>query len=311
MLKKWIHISEAVEKAKRKIKRRFKGEEKSIKTPWVKMNSTHLGGIEWGMMLTLAGLSGVGKTLFMGQLYRDLHKLNPDQQFIIVLFNFEMTGERLVIRDVIAKTGFSKNKVLSADGFKMDQEDLTVVAKSLDSGTYKSPILLVEKPCTPTEYVEILRGIYEEYKLPILAISDHSLLFEGEKASDKERQTLVELALKIMTLKNEGWSSHIVLTQLNRDLETPARRTPFSPLNYPDKSCIFGSDALYQASDTVMVIHRPYILKFPPQSYGPDKLPTGPDDIYFHFIKLRDGDPTIASMKANFQRMEINDSLNF
>ncbi|TXI86008.1 MAG: hypothetical protein E6Q36_10090 [Chryseobacterium sp.] len=308
MIQPYRHISSAVEGAKQRVRRRLKREEVSLKFPWKKFNQLHLGGMEWGMLMTAAGLSGAGKTLFMGQIYREIFDLNPENDFAVALFNFEMVGERLIIRDAIAKTGMDKDKILTANGSFMGEHDLRVLEEVWDSETYKKPIYLIEKPCTPTDYVDTIEDIYKKTGKRVLGISDHSLLFKGDKESDTERKVLVDLALNIIEQKNEGYSSHIVLTQLNREMETATRRTPCSPLNYPDKSCIFGSDALYQGSDTVLAIHRPAMLNFNGLTYGPDKLATGVDDIYFHYLKLRDGDMGyISEMKADFKNMRILD----
>lgn len=66
-------------------------------------------------------------------------------------------------------------------------------------------------------------------------------------------------------------------------------------------------DALYQCADTVLINHLPYRLGFPANSYGPDKLPCGPSDLYWHFIKIRNGEPYPVAMVADFKNMKIYD----
>ena len=52
------------------------------------------------------------------------------------------------------------------------------------------------------------------------------------------------------------------------------------------RSDLSSSDAMFQASDYVFVIHRPELLHI--TEYGPMRLPTQ-NKIYLHLLKNRDG----------------------
>lgn len=299
------HISEIVIDTKKYIADRRIGLIKSIKTPWNKLNDATMDGFEWSDLTILAGLSSSGKTAWAAQLIREVHDLNKDQDICLLFFTFEMPARKILIRDIIANTKINRKYILSAKGNIINPTQESSAREYLDTIINKD-IYFIEKPCTPKKYEEICREYYKKTGKKIIAISDHSLLFKN-KASFDERGSLVDLFENVMELKNEGWSSHIVLSQLNREIESAIRRNPCSPLNYPDKTCLFGSDAGYQAADNVIIIHRPYLLKFQGDTYGPDKLPTDTDNIYFHCVKLREGEPCILKMKANFSAMEILD----
>ena len=66
-------------------------------------------------------------------------------------------------------------------------------------------------------------------------------------------------------------------------------------------------DALYNASDFVGILHSPYKLNFPPNTYGPLKLSTNPEDIYLHCVKQRDGEEAIIQLTADFKNMRLID----
>lgn len=297
------HISVASQEAMSLIEDRRDGIVKPLATQWKRLNKALQGGFEWGTMTTIGGMSGAGKTAFVAQLYRHLCELNPTQKFIIVFFTFEMTAAKLMLRDIIAATQIHREDLLSTLDRQITPQQVTSVQKFLD-GIKDLPIYFEEQSVTPEEYIEICRWYYEKYGVKVVAIGDHSLLFEGENM-DNDRGMLVRLAKKIMQLKREEWSMHILLSQLNRDIEQAARRVPCSPLNFPDKSCLFASDALYQASDYVIFLHRPYRLKFQGNTYGPENWPCGEDDVYIHIDKQREGNTYILPMKADFKNMQI------
>lgn len=299
------HISEATKEAKKLIEDRRDKIIVPLETCWSKLNKSIIGGFEWGTMTTVGGLSGAGKTAFIAQLYRNLHALNPTQSFIVLFFTFEMTAAKLILRDIIANTKIYREYLLSALGHTISIQQMISVDEFLES-IKDLPIYFVENTQTPEDYIKICREYHVKYKKKIVAIGDHSLLFEGIN-EDNDRGMLVRLSKQIMKVKREEWSMHFLLSQLNREIEKSDRRNPCSPMNYPDKSCLFASDALYQASDYVLILHRPYLLKFVGDTYGPDKLSTGIDDTYIHIIKQREGVPAILKMKANFKEMKIEE----
>ena len=75
-------------------------------------------------------------------------------------------------------------------------------------------------------------------------------------------------------------------------------------LHYPTRSDIFGSDSLFQASDIVMVLHRPELLGL--IKYGIKNLPVT-NMIYLHLLKQREGEPKILSFKNNLKFNSIDE----
>lgn len=81
---------------------------------------------------------------------------------------------------------------------------------------------------------------------------------------------------------------------MNRRIEEPERiNNPAS--HYPMRSDLSSSDSIFQASDYVLVIHRPEILGI--TEYGPNRLPTY-NKVYIHILKNRDaGKPCILEFE--------------
>lgn len=53
-----IPIRDAARDELRYIRGRLSGEIKSLQTPWKKFNKACMNGIEWGSIITIAGMSG-------------------------------------------------------------------------------------------------------------------------------------------------------------------------------------------------------------------------------------------------------------
>lgn len=60
-------IDEVVVETKQYIEDRMSGKEKSLKTGSHKLNSHLMNGFDWGRIITVAGLSGSGKSTIVGQ----------------------------------------------------------------------------------------------------------------------------------------------------------------------------------------------------------------------------------------------------
>jgi hypothetical protein len=89
---------------------------------------------------------------------------------------------------------------------------------------------------------------------------------------------------------------------MNRSIESTDRITNRS-LHYPMRSDVFGSEAVFQASDYLIVLHRPVILGIP--YYGINNIPTD-DIIFLHCLKNRDGETGVIYFKDNlkYNRMD-------
>jgi hypothetical protein len=115
---------------------------------------------------------------------------------------------------------------------------------------------------------------------------------------------LYNLGETITKLKRKYPIAFIVLTQLNRNIDSPDRVINGTIGNYVMTSDIFGADALLQHAETVIGINRPGLYKI--RYYGPDKFIIDDENVLaFHFLKCRNGDTRISFFKAMFQEMRI------
>lgn len=304
-----ITLEEAANQELRYIKGRMDGNIKSLLTPWKKFNIASMNGIEWGSIITVAGMSGSGKTAILNELETGLFEKNPHEKFAVLSFNFEMAARRLVGRKISKAMNYTVKQMYGAD---LEQPHRNFTAANYDqAAAYVNsiknvPVYYVDIPGTVQEIVNTIEHFAmqmpENQYRGVLVTLDHSILVKkfGEQST---LQILYELAAAFNELKKKIKASFVIVSQLNRGIEN-VERIQNKNLHFPMKSDVFGADALYQYSDVFMITHRPDMLKL--DTYGPSDWEVK-DLIYWHMIKVRDGDPIIAKMKNLLKYNQVVD----
>lgn len=276
----------------------------SLKTRWIKFNKQCMGGIEPNTVYTIAGISGSGKSSMANLIQTDIIDLNPNEDVIVLTFSLEMVGFRQVGRTLSNKlrrttsTLYSSETDLDESTFK----DVVNVSNQLK----KYPIYFVDNPSTPTQVNNIIRWFYDKYvkdtNKHFVIIYDHALLTKQEGSTI---ETISELERVFIQAKKLPLTSVIQLAQMNRNIEQPERiNNPLS--HYPMRSDLSSSDSIFQASDYVIVIHRPEILNI--QEYGPNHLPVN-NKVYLHMLKNRDaGKPCILEFENDLMYNNLIES---
>lgn len=265
----------------------------SLKTRWGKFNKQCMGGIEPNVVMTIAGISGSGKSSFANLIQTDLIDLNPDEEVIILSFSLEMVGFRQVGRILSNKLRRTTSTLYSSETDLDDNTFREVVHVSNQLKEY--PIYFVDNPGTPKQVEEIIRDFYSQYventKKHFVVIYDHALL---TKQVGSVIETISELERVFIQIKKLPLTSVIQITQMNRNIES-SERINNALSHYPMRSDLSSSDAIFQASDYVLVLHRPEILNI--SEYGPNHLPTA-NKVYIHMLKNRDaGKPCILEFE--------------
>ena len=265
----------------------------SLKTRWEKFNKQCMGGIEPNTVYTIAGISGSGKSSFVNELTTDIIDLNPTEEIVILNFSLEMVGFRQVGRTLSNKLRKTTSTLYSSETSLDDETFRKVIAVSNKLKEYS--IYFVDNPGTPAEVGKTIRDFYEAYvkgtKKHFIIVYDHTLL---TKQVGSAIETASELERVFIQAKKFPLTSVVQIAQMNRNIESSERiNNPSS--HYPMRSDLSSSDAMFQASDYVLVMHRPEILNI--QEYGPNRLPTQ-NKVYMHMLKNRDaGKPCILEFE--------------
>lgn len=305
MSDRWKSIDEIHQEGLKYIEDRRAGIAKSLLTPWTKFNEAGIGGLEWQSILTIGGRSGSGKTLIVNQITRNAHQLNPTQTFAVLDFQFEMVNKATAVREFVAGTGMTYKKILSVDKYLIDEDFDKIKAYSVETAGRK--IYQVDKALTVKEMKDtIVRFWNANNGIHMVVTVDHSILVK-KSASEKDHfEMLYSLGEMMTELKKAMPIIFIVLTQLNRSIESPERRIPGTPGNYLTPSDVFGSDSLMQHSDILVGINRPWHLGINP--YGPDRIVVDENSVMLHFLKVRNGEPCVARFQGDFNVLTLKDT---
>ena len=293
---------DALRKALYKMKARRNGELKSLKTAWVNFNNAFCDGLEWRTITVVGARPGTGKTLFMEQLVNDVIKMNPDQKFRILKFQFEMLDETNGIRKLSMNVGSDYNTLMSKD-MPVDKGVYQKCVQFYESTESYDIVDVVYDPCTVEEMCATIHAYMEQFKtedgfVNTLVTVDHSALFKlGGKYKDKF-EMLNAFGEALTEMKKKFPVAFLVLSQLNRNVETIERAKDGTYGNYILDSDLYGSDALLQHADVVLGINRPFNRRI--KFYGPEKyIINDPDLLVFHILKSRNG-----FMGMNFYRLD-------
>ena len=299
---KAVSERDALKKALYKMKARHNGQLKSLKTAWVNFNNAFCDGLEWRTITVVGARPGTGKTLFMEQLVNDVIKMNPDQSFRVLKFQFEMLDETNGIRKLSMNVGSDYNTLMS----KEKPVDRSIFQKCVDfyESTEKYDLVdVVYDPCTVDEMCATIHAYMEKHKTEdgytnTLVTIDHSALFKIGKGQKDKFEMLNGLGEALTEMKKKFPVAFLVLSQLNRNVETIERAKDGTYGNYILDSDLYGSDALLQHADVVLGINRPFNRRI--KFYGPEKyIINDPDLLVFHILKSRNG-----FMGMNFYRLD-------
>lgn len=265
----------------------------SLKTRWKKLNKQCMGGIEPNTIYTFAGVSGTGKSSMANLIQTDIIDENPKEDIIVLTFSLEMVGFRQVGRTLSNKLAITTSQLYSSEKDLDDStfDDVVKVSNELK----KYPIYFVDTPGTSTQVEQTIMSFYKTYvegkNKHFVIIYDHTLL---TKQVGSQLETIADLEKVFIQIKKLPLTSVIQIAQMNRNIESSERINNPS-VHYPMRSDLSSSDAMFQASDYVLVLHRPEIYGI--HEYGPNKLPTT-NKVYMHILKNRDaGKPCILEFE--------------
>lgn len=169
-------------------------------------------------------------------------------------------GSKQVGRKISYKLRKTTSELYSSNKDKAIEDKEFDKIKEVAEDIKKQNIYYVEVPGSVREVRSTIIDFQETVAKDkwLIIILDHALLTKG-KFGDKEREILADLQYMFMEVKKYGKNTIFELSQLNRNIES-VERINNNYMHYPMRSDLFGSESIYQASDYLMVLHRPELL---------------------------------------------------
>jgi replicative DNA helicase len=312
---KWKSHAEHYKEALVYMRKRQQKKITSYKLPWPKLNNAAIDGLEYHSITIIAARPGGGKTLMKDQIVREGFVLNRGQNIRVLEFQLEMVGKNSKIREFSAVTKKTYKYLCSAESENIQIDD-NIIEQCTQHAQVASkyPIDIIDTPVTAKEFKEEIHEYMKEnstvidgktvYKKTIVTL-DHSVLIKKGK-NQSTMDMLNELGEVCTELKKLYPIAFIILSQLNRDINNPARAENGKYGNYILESDIFGADALLQHADLVIGLDRPALRHI--TSYGPDRYIIDDDTVLIgHIIKTRTGDTRMSFFKAAYEHMRIDE----
>lgn len=300
-----------IKEASKKILNLQSGKEVPIKTRYDHLNDNLLGGLYNGIILTIAALSGFGKTTILKHIEDDIFNktLNPHCDGVVLLkCNYEMTIFNLLLRRLKESLKMKMKRILTEEFSEHEKAgfDDVILAESNPN------IFYIEKPLTPKEWYDTVREFILEHqdKKSICISIDHLAL---TKDNGNKKQAMDEMLDYMNDIKKEFSNVFfIILSQMNRELEM---RTDIKHMQ-PKASDLYNSSNIMFISDAVLIIHNPFRLGiskymlFNPSRYphlkefmyDPNRDNTNfetKNAIMWHYIKIRQDDREPDEEKDN------------
>ena len=280
------------------------------------MNDAGVNGFEWHSMSVIGGRPGTGKTLVKDQIIREGFELNKGNTIRVLEFQFEMLARASAVREFSSVLEKPYKYVCSAESNNKITDVDIQACYNYAKGKIKYPVDIVEKPCTITEFRNIITQYMHSNAVEIndkkafvntVITIDHSYLFKVDKSEKSKTDMLYNLGEACTELKRKFPIAFIILSQLKREADRPERNEDGKYGNYILDSDILGGDALMQHADLVVGLNRP-AQRFI-KHYGPDRFVIADESILvMHFLKCRNGDTRMSFFKSEFDKMRITET---
>ena len=149
----------------------------------------------------------------------------------------------MVMRDMSAGTNLNLRYISSAkdDGMPplsiADLDKLRQCGESLKNREY----YVVDKALTVAQISATVDAFYASFRRPFLITLDHTMLIKKDASEANKQATLENLATMMVEKKNKYPITWIVLSQLNRDIDSAERQIPGKLGNFPCEADVYGS----------------------------------------------------------------------
>jgi replicative DNA helicase len=255
-------FEEAVEEIKA-----FKSADRFYSTGFGKLDKILGGGLMKPSTTIVGGRPGTGKTTFVNQIVNHLTKTYPEA--VVFYFSLEMHPVMQMKKFMSLEFCMTLEEINAQDEASLREKSKELIKRKIlmydDATSMESAI---------SERIKLWKSLHLSFS-PVVVL-DHSRLWT-RTTQKNEKEKLDSLSFKMMEIKKKFSSVNIVISQLNRTSEQEGYKNP-------TQADIYGSDALVQDADSVVLLSK---LK-PPTTFKNVVVETD-DFVAVHVVKNRFG----------------------
>ncbi|MDX8397960.1 MAG: replicative DNA helicase [Mariprofundaceae bacterium] len=214
-------------------------------------------GMQRGDLVVVAGRPAMGKTSFAMNLAQNA-AIRSDEPHVAAIFTLEMPAQQIAMRMLAVEARVDMANLRTG---KFSTSDWTSLARA--SGDLAEAEIFIDD--TPSISVLELRAkcrrLKRDAKRLDLVLIDYLQLMSGRAGSERREQEISEITRSLKGLAKELDVPVIVLSQLNRSLESRADKRPMM-------SDLRESGAIEQDADIIMFIYRDEVYNKKPENEG-------------------------------------------
>ena|SRR5690606_23630054 len=208
-----------------------------------------LGGLTPSFILGIAARSFHGKTFDLEKIQKHVREKHPD--VIQVNANWELSFFKILLRDLVQKTGKTQEEILYN---KPTKEDLIKLAEACEPHRSEN-IYYQNEPVTPEQFFEDIKGIIDMFPdSRILVTIDNLENILDTKSNQKS--SIDALLTQINRLKDmHPFICFIILNQLNDNI---LQRIDNPKHHKPKESDLYSSGQFFKLCDVLYVKVLPW-----------------------------------------------------
>lgn len=263
-----------------------KGELPGLSTGFSDLDNLTLG-LQASDLVVLAGRPSMGKTALGMNLCSNIARNKPAPVFI---FSLEMTDTSLMLREFASLAGIDFKKIKKG---LLDDQDWTGLTNALEQLKQHSNLFVSDKPNqTVEEVIHQTRKAALSKGKPQLIMLDYLQFMGYSGKKDREDQEIQHITRQLKALAKEMSCPVLLLSQLNRGLETRIDKRPVM-------ADLKGSGAIEQDADVIMFIYRDEVYHQDTNAKGIAEIIVG---------KQRDGELGTVYLRFMGHKMRFSDA---
>ncbi|MDQ6961191.1 MAG: replicative DNA helicase [Mariprofundaceae bacterium] len=213
-------------------------------------------GLQRGDLIIVAGRPSMGKTAFAMNLARHA-AFDVDGKEAVAVFSLEMSSQQIAMRMLASEARINMQSLRTG---KFSAEDWRKIATATGSLSESSLYIDDTAAISVLELRSKCRRLKRERGLALVVV-DYLQLMSGRSNVERRDQEISEMTRALKGLAKELSVPVVVLSQLNRSLESRADKRPMM-------SDLRESGAIEQDADIIMFVYRDEVYNKKPENEG-------------------------------------------